>query len=200
MVQDSMCFMDFIVWLVWPEETLTDSDTNQIRIISEWPFVETTIQRSVCMASYTTVSNSFPGEWSLGLTYDSVHCIDHLRQTLMCAGSTTIIPTSWRPGISQQYVDAAQVQTCRDFNRIRQFTWDRYNGTLVIPRPKPWYALAYCLRQEQHISTGVLLDLFFLSWFLINNGLSRTLRYINRLSHILTSPPRSYAIIQTATP
>jgi hypothetical protein len=65
-----------------------------------------------------------------------MHCINHLRQNLMCAGNSTVIPTFWRPGISQQYVDSTQVQTFCDFNCIRQFTWDRFNGALMVPRPK----------------------------------------------------------------
>ncbi|GME27682.1 aquaglyceroporin like other eukaryote [Neofusicoccum parvum] len=64
------------------------------------------------------------------------HCIGHLRQVIQCSGGATIIPTKWRPGIHNQYVDTAQVQTCRNFELLHEYTLRRHHGDLMVPRPK----------------------------------------------------------------
>ncbi|ENH98542.1 hypothetical protein COCC4DRAFT_67259 [Bipolaris maydis ATCC 48331] len=63
-----------------------------------------------------------------------LHCIDHIRQSLQYSASITISPTRFRPSIRHNYVESKQLQTCQNFGSIRQFAWERYNGTLAVPR------------------------------------------------------------------
>jgi len=50
----------------------------------------------------------------------------------MCHGDITPIPTRWQSGIDQNYIDADQIHTCRDFGRIRDWTTRRFNGSLEV--------------------------------------------------------------------
>ncbi|KAG6363874.1 hypothetical protein INS49_008977 [Diaporthe citri] len=63
------------------------------------------------------------------------HCIDHLRQSIMCWGSTAVIPLKYFEGYHSEYVKTDAVHTCRKFEPIRQYVSDRFNGSLFVPRP-----------------------------------------------------------------
>lgn len=70
-------------------------------------------------------------------TAHTEHCLDALRQHVMCYGSTTLIPTQWRAGLQQQYIDANQEHVCRDFSHLRNFVRMRgMEGELYVPRDK----------------------------------------------------------------
>ncbi|KAI7773294.1 hypothetical protein LA080_011343 [Diaporthe eres] len=63
------------------------------------------------------------------------HCIDHLRQSIMCWGSTAVIPLKYFEGYHSEYVKTDAIHTCRKFEPIRQYVSDRFNGSLFVPRP-----------------------------------------------------------------
>ncbi|KIN09168.1 hypothetical protein OIDMADRAFT_48993 [Oidiodendron maius Zn] len=61
------------------------------------------------------------------------HCIDHLRQMVMCYGDITPIPTMYFEGIKKNYIDSNRRHTCRNFQQIRDYVWERVNGSLAVP-------------------------------------------------------------------
>jgi hypothetical protein len=63
------------------------------------------------------------------------HCIDHLRQSIMCWGSTSVVPIKYFEGYGSEYVKTDAVHTCRKFEPIREYVSERYNGSLFVPRP-----------------------------------------------------------------
>lgn len=76
--------------------------------------------------------------WSNG-TYDQhnelmsddhiSHCIDSLRQALMCYVDVTPIPWVWSP-LRKEAVPAATIQhTCRNFETIKQWTKENHIDT-----------------------------------------------------------------------
>ncbi|KAF2214227.1 hypothetical protein CERZMDRAFT_37986 [Cercospora zeae-maydis SCOH1-5] len=67
-----------------------------------------------------------------------MHCIEQIRQRLQCSASGTITPARYSKNLPGMYVDSQQVHTCRNFDRLWEYTRERYNGSLVVPR-KQWY-------------------------------------------------------------
>lgn len=61
--------------------------------------------------------------------------IDHLRQAIMCWGSSAIIPLKYFPGYHAAYVKSDAVHTCRKFEPIREFVSERFNGSRYVERP-----------------------------------------------------------------
>jgi hypothetical protein len=55
----------------------------------------------------------------------SGHCIEQMRQYIMCAGDLTPIPTKYYKGIGGPYVISDQTHTCRNFDQMRQWVTDR---------------------------------------------------------------------------
>lgn len=49
------------------------------------------------------------------------HCLDTLRQTIQCQGSTTLVPTRYWEGAHHNYIDADQTHTCRSFSYLREY-------------------------------------------------------------------------------
>lgn len=66
------------------------------------------------------------------------HCIEQLRQYIMCSGDVTLIPTKFYPGLGRNYIDSDQLHTCRNFGKLQEWMVDRYEGsTAVKPGPRP---------------------------------------------------------------
>ena len=63
------------------------------------------------------------------------HCMNVVRQALMCWGSTAVIPLKHFPNYGGMYVATDQVHTCREFGHIHAYTLERHNGSLQVPRP-----------------------------------------------------------------
>ncbi|KAI4097633.1 MAG: hypothetical protein LQ344_000366 [Seirophora lacunosa] len=59
------------------------------------------------------------------------HCIDHIRQQIMCQGDLTPLPSQYFESKGMNYLDSDREHTCRDFSRIRQWTHLRYNQSLT---------------------------------------------------------------------
>ncbi|CAK7210362.1 hypothetical protein SCUCBS95973_000753 [Sporothrix curviconia] len=54
------------------------------------------------------------------------HCIDQLRQQVMCAGDATPVPVKWHTAAQRSYVESDVVHTCRNFRQLKNFTLERF--------------------------------------------------------------------------
>jgi hypothetical protein len=67
------------------------------------------------------------------------HCLDHLRQAVLCAADTTLEPTSLSDGVSSHHMDeasananakvdlgAAPLHTCKNWTAVKR--WIEENG------------------------------------------------------------------------
>ncbi|KAK4444366.1 hypothetical protein QBC34DRAFT_360343 [Podospora aff. communis PSN243] len=61
------------------------------------------------------------------------HCIDHIRQMLMCHGDMTLIPTEWTGFLGRNYVNSDVPHTCRNFGKLRDWVVSRHNGSRTVP-------------------------------------------------------------------
>lgn len=61
-----------------------------------------------------------------------VHCIEQIRQCIMCSGDMTPIPTKFNPLRKHSYVDSDVKHTCRNFGVLRDWLSARYNGSLAV--------------------------------------------------------------------
>lgn len=60
------------------------------------------------------------------------HCIEQMRQYIMCAGDMTPIPTKFYSSLGRNYVDSDQAHTCRNFEKLRVWMVDRYEGATAL--------------------------------------------------------------------
>lgn len=56
------------------------------------------------------------------------HCIEQMRQYIMCSGDMTPIPTKYYPALGRNYVDSDVPHTCRNFEALHTWVMDRYDG------------------------------------------------------------------------
>ncbi|OJJ42007.1 hypothetical protein ASPZODRAFT_2129235 [Penicilliopsis zonata CBS 506.65] len=79
----------------------------------------------------------FPADHELMGMEHIEHCIDALRQSLMCSADITPLPWAWDAVAHQAKEVAETAHTCRDFDRIRQWAIDRrikyFDRTLFVP-------------------------------------------------------------------
>lgn len=61
-----------------------------------------------------------------------LHCLEQIRQYIMCSGDMTPIPTKYNRGRKHSYVDSDVAHTCRNFNVLREWLSARYNGSLAV--------------------------------------------------------------------
>lgn len=65
----------------------------------------------------------------------TTYCLDTLRQHVQCYGSTTLVPTQYRPRARQQYPAADQDHVCRDLSYVHAYVQRRQPaGDLYVPR------------------------------------------------------------------
>ncbi|KAH9206912.1 hypothetical protein DL95DRAFT_236174, partial [Leptodontidium sp. 2 PMI_412] len=69
----------------------------------------------------------YPEEEYRGMTHQ-LRCIDHLRQVIY-----VISPSEWYDHRGQ-YINPKQIHTCRNFEKLHQFSIARYNGSIAVPR------------------------------------------------------------------
>ncbi|KAF2094131.1 hypothetical protein NA57DRAFT_60771 [Rhizodiscina lignyota] len=71
----------------------------------------------------------FPRYYSIRMSEDQLlhqgHCIEQIRQYIMCAGDITPVPTKYFPGLGRNYVVSDVTHTCRDFQAIRDWVSER---------------------------------------------------------------------------
>ncbi|KAH8807268.1 hypothetical protein F5884DRAFT_880154 [Xylogone sp. PMI_703] len=61
------------------------------------------------------------------------HCIEQIRQYIMCAGDMSLTPTRYNPSLGRSYIESDVKHTCRNFGALRQFLSDRFNGSKAVP-------------------------------------------------------------------
>ncbi|KAK1973905.1 hypothetical protein LZ30DRAFT_535034, partial [Colletotrichum cereale] len=61
------------------------------------------------------------------------YCIDHLRQTMMFNAHLTHISSVSYLGLGDNYINSDRPHTCRNFQRIRDWVSNRFNGTSRVP-------------------------------------------------------------------
>ncbi|RAO70689.1 uncharacterized protein BHQ10_006701 [Talaromyces amestolkiae] len=61
-----------------------------------------------------------------------LHCIEQVRQYIMCAGDMTPVPTIYNKARKHSYVDSDVTHTCRNFQQLRDWLSERYNGSLAV--------------------------------------------------------------------
>lgn len=61
------------------------------------------------------------------------HCLNHLRQMILCQGDLTPIPSKYYRGITDNYIFGDMPHTCRNWDSIREFITDRFNGSSAVP-------------------------------------------------------------------
>ncbi|KAH8807614.1 hypothetical protein F5884DRAFT_880843 [Xylogone sp. PMI_703] len=59
------------------------------------------------------------------------HCLNVIRQSIQCYGSTTLIPTKYFDGLESNYIDSDQLHTCRSFRTLRNWVNMRQKGGLL---------------------------------------------------------------------
>ncbi|KAK3387941.1 hypothetical protein B0H63DRAFT_509629 [Podospora didyma] len=60
------------------------------------------------------------------------HCIEQLRQYVMCSGDMTPIGTRYYPGLGRNYVESDVPHTCRSIEPLRRWMVDRYDGGSAV--------------------------------------------------------------------
>ncbi|EGP85620.1 uncharacterized protein MYCGRDRAFT_45332, partial [Zymoseptoria tritici IPO323] len=62
--------------------------------------------------------------------YHIDHCLDIIRQSLECSSDLTLNPTRWWPGLDdgKNFIDSDQVHTCRNFTKVRQWAFARWDS------------------------------------------------------------------------
>ncbi|KAF6812837.1 hypothetical protein CPLU01_14806 [Colletotrichum plurivorum] len=60
------------------------------------------------------------------------HCLNSLREHIMCKGDLTPLPTKWTPGIQHNYIEANRPHICRNFQKLREFATNRKKGVLAV--------------------------------------------------------------------
>lgn len=61
------------------------------------------------------------------------HCIEQIRQYIMCAGDMSLTPTRYNPTRKGSYIDSDVKHTCRNFGPLREFLSERFNGSKAVP-------------------------------------------------------------------
>ncbi|KAH8654597.1 hypothetical protein BGZ60DRAFT_418842 [Tricladium varicosporioides] len=72
----------------------------------------------------------WPEHYPMSAVHGNVHrdhCIDHLRQLVMCQGDITPVATLYRPGIERNYVESNRWHTCRDTSKILEWAEGRFH-------------------------------------------------------------------------
>ncbi|KAH8894719.1 hypothetical protein GQ53DRAFT_821074 [Thozetella sp. PMI_491] len=59
-----------------------------------------------------------------------LHCLENIRQTVQCHGSTVVVPIKYQPGLGHGYVDLdAVTHSCRDIRALREWVDDRVKAS-----------------------------------------------------------------------
>ncbi|KAI5370337.1 Putative mycotoxin biosynthesis protein UstYa [Septoria linicola] len=72
--------------------------------------------------------------------YHIDHCLDIVRQNVQCNGDLTLIPTRWWEGMGKNgrnFIESDQVHTCRNFAKIREWGYQRFNRTHRVGKQHP---------------------------------------------------------------
>ncbi|KAH8903530.1 hypothetical protein BR93DRAFT_961595 [Coniochaeta sp. PMI_546] len=90
------------------------------------------IRKSLNPSYYGTVYEFANGKYGGHPEVHQDHCIDHIRQFIMCSGDMTPVPTKYYPGLGRNYVESEMPHTCRNFDALRDWMVDRFQGDSAI--------------------------------------------------------------------
>lgn len=72
----------------------------------------------------------------------TVHCIDYLREIIMCLGDVTIEPVGWNATTLTYIAEKEQVRQCRNFDMIYNWASDSSHEVPNAPgNMKAWQAM-----------------------------------------------------------
>ena len=60
------------------------------------------------------------------------HCFEQIRQYIQCSGDMTPVPTVYNEIRGSNYVDSDVKHTCRNFESMREWVGERYNGSTAV--------------------------------------------------------------------
>lgn len=184
----SKCFIHCIVWWVPSHEyklllVLTRINQNIIRQAVHSDYYEPPHQSHI---------GKLPGggicrnrRWRNRLE----HCLEAIRQTIQCYGSTTLIPTMFREGLNEGYIDSNQIHTCRSFTALREFVDSRrvnesafvYRDQSLLDKTKHALAVEHGIYIEPKRPKVVWKDMKQLCkyvWAVINIGFCKIYYYL----------------------
>ena len=61
-----------------------------------------------------------------------MHCVEHIRQYIMCAGDMTPVPIRYDQSLNDGYMVSDVKHTCRNFGKLQEWASERFNGSLAI--------------------------------------------------------------------
>ncbi|KAF1924805.1 uncharacterized protein M421DRAFT_71617, partial [Didymella exigua CBS 183.55] len=64
--------------------------------------------------------------------YHLEHCVDIIRQSIQCHSDITPIPLRWFSSVNTTFIDSDQVHTCKNFQKVREWATERFNGSLAV--------------------------------------------------------------------
>ncbi|KAJ6530659.1 hypothetical protein B0H19DRAFT_967484, partial [Mycena capillaripes] len=76
------------------------------------------------------------------------HCVERIRQALMCHADTSVLVWQWNPSLNETRVKLRIPHQCKDFSKIQEWTrenlletpFDRYTHVPDdLPTPRPIY-------------------------------------------------------------
>lgn len=67
------------------------------------------------------------------LTITTDHCVDILRQVLMCQGDVGIVTSSWVHGYHVPYPDFSVWHKCRKFEPLMEYTAQHQVNEEIVP-------------------------------------------------------------------
>ena len=59
-----------------------------------------------------------------GLIIHAGHCIDTIRQAILCFSDISTIYWEWIPSVQETYANARTTHTCRDFDSIKEWAME----------------------------------------------------------------------------
>ncbi|KAF7344863.1 hypothetical protein MVEN_01648100 [Mycena venus] len=83
----------------------------------------------------STTTNFIPSQ--IDATAHILHCVDFVRQSLMCSGDTSVLVWQWHDTLNKTTVEGNTVHTCRNFDKLLDWAKQRelpdaYDATVHI--------------------------------------------------------------------
>ncbi|KAH8898711.1 hypothetical protein GQ53DRAFT_877812 [Thozetella sp. PMI_491] len=78
-----------------------------------------------CLYYYPEYYHIKPGHEESAVTHRG-HCIEQIRQYVMCNADLTPYGMRWYPNPGREYADSDVTHTCRNWDKIRDFTRERW--------------------------------------------------------------------------
>lgn len=63
--------------------------------------------------------------------YETAHCVEMLRQTLMCHGDMSLLTYNWVRGRDVPYPNFKTVHTCKKWETLTGWNMDRHSAAVI---------------------------------------------------------------------